>query len=130
MGMYGGVEVDGRDEPDTVAPMAGEQHVVLLWRSDSKRKQCFLQHSNNKEPYTNGSQERKEHRKESRLCFAAVFVDIIRRGALPEVASIHTAEMTEKKGHEMGNIYRLAQFNAGHREQQRERSNIKSDMTY
>ena len=31
---------------------------------------------------------------------------------------------TKKRGHEIGNIYRLAEFNAGHREQ-RKPSNIK-----
>ena len=37
----------------------------------------------------------KEHRKESRL--GRVFKDIIRRGALQEYVSIHTAEMTPIK---------------------------------
>ena len=67
--------------------------------------------------------------------FAVVFENIIRRGALPEYASIHTAEMNnerdrKKRRHVMDNIYRLAEFNGGHREQQRKPSNIKSDMTY
>ena len=55
----------------------------------------------------------------------AVFTDITWRGALPEEASIHIAEMTaiktemkEKRGHKMGNIYRLVELNAGHQEQQ------------
>ena len=57
--------------------------------------------------------------------FAAVFTIITKRGALPEEASILTAEMTAMKkmqkmrGHEMGDIYRLAEQNAGHREQQK-----------
>ena len=35
-------------------------------------------------------------------------------------------EMQKKRGHEMGNIYRLAEFNAGNQEQQRkpEKSDI------
>ena len=98
----------------------------------------FLQHkgkhSNNKEAYTDGSKSTGR-----KVGFAAVFMNIIKRGALPEEAFIHTTEITaiktgrrvrEKREHEMGNIYRLAEFNAGHREQQREPSNIKSDMTY
>ena len=50
-------------------------------------------------------------------------MDITRTGALSEKSSIHIAEMTaietvlreiQKEGHEMGNIYRLAELNAGH----------------
>ena len=37
---------------------------------------------------------------------------------------------TKKRGHEMGNIYRLLEFNARHGYQQRKPSNIKSDMTF
>ena len=40
--------------------------------------------------------------------FVAVFVDITRKGALPEAASVHTTDMTAmgeiQRGHEMGNI--------------------------
>ena len=36
----------------------------------------------------------------------------------------------EKRGHEMNNIYRLAEFNARYWEQQRKPSNIKSDILY
>ena len=51
--------------------------------------------------------------------YAAVFTDTTRRGALPEEASIHTAEMTAMKDkkervHKMGHTYRLVEFNAGH----------------
>ena len=67
----------------------------------------------------------RKHKKEIRLCCYAT-----RRGALPEEASIHTAEMTATKesGHKMDNIYRLVQLSAGHREQQRKLSNTKSDV--
>ena len=55
----------------------------------------------------------------SEVGFAAVYANITRRGALPEEASIHTAEMTatrhtKERGHEMGNIYKLTEFNDGH----------------
>ena len=60
--------------------------------NDSERKQYFLKHSNNKETYTGGSK-----RTERKIGFAAVFVGIIRRGALPEEASIHTTEITAIK---------------------------------
>ena len=74
---------------------------------------------------------------EEKQVFAAEFADITIRGALPEEASIHITEMTaikiamrdtKKRGHEMDNIYRFIEFNAGHQEQQREPSNIKSDV--
>ena len=48
----------------------------------------------------------------------------LEEGALPKYATIHTAEMTamreiqKKRGKEMGNIYRLADLNTGHREQE------------
>ena len=105
----------------------------------SERKQYFLQHkgnhSNNKEAYTDRPKSRRR-----KVDFTAVFADITRRGALPEEASIHTAEMTtiifamreiqKKREHEMSNLYRITEFYAGHREKQRKPSNIKSDMTY
>ena len=67
---------DRRDELDTTTPMAGKQYIILLCR-------------NNKEAYTDRSKNTG-----NKVNFAAVFTDIIRRGALPEEASIHTAEMT------------------------------------
>ena len=63
--------------------------------------------------------------------YAAVFIDTTRRGAIPEEASIHTAEMKamkeikRKRGHRMDNISRLIEFNAGHREQQKKSTNTK-----
>ena len=61
--------------------------------NDKEKKQHFLQHkgnhSNNKEAY---SDEWKST--EKKVGFAAVFVDITRRGALPVETSILTAEMT------------------------------------
>ena len=61
--------------------------------------------------------------------YAAVFTDSTKRGALPEEATIHTAEMTamKERGHKMGNIYRLVEFNAGNQEQQKS-PNTKSDI--
>ena len=60
------------------------------------RKQHFLQHkgnhSNNKKAYTDRSMSTGR-----KVGFAAVFVDIARRGGLPKEASIHTAEMTAIK---------------------------------
>ena len=100
--------------------------------NDNKKKQHFFQqkgnHSNNKEAYTERSKST-----ERKVGFASVFEDITRRGALPEDTSIHTAEMSnerdrKKRRHKMGNIYRLAEFNACHREQQRKPSNIKSNI--
>ena len=65
-------------------------------RNDSKRKQYFLQqkgnHSNNKETYTDGSKSTGR-----KVGFAEVFVDITRRGALPDEAFIYTAEITAMK---------------------------------
>ena len=46
-------------------------------------------HSNDKEVYSDGSKST-----ERKVDFAAVFVDITRRGALPEEVSINTAETT------------------------------------
>ena len=61
--------------------------------SDSKGKQHFLQHKanpgNNEEAYTDESKSTGR-----KVGFAAVFMNIIKREALPEEASIHTAEMT------------------------------------
>ena len=37
-------------------------------------------------------------------------------------------EIQKRREHEMDNIYRLAEFNAGHQEQQRNPSNIKSEI--
>ena len=70
----------------------GETHMGI----NSERKQHFLQHkgnrSNNKKAYTDGSKSTGRI-----VSFATVFADIIRRGALPEEASIHTAEITAMK---------------------------------
>ena len=59
-------------------------------------KATFLQqkgkHSNKKKANTDRSKS-----KGRKVGFAAVFMDIIRRGALPGEASIHTADMTAKK---------------------------------
>ena len=49
-------------------------------------------HSNNKEAYIEGSKSTGR-----KVDFAVVFEDITRRGALPENAPIHTAEMTAIK---------------------------------
>ena len=88
------------------------------------RKQHFLQHkgnhSNNKKAYTDRSMSTGR-----KVGFAAVFVDIARRGGLPKEASIHTAEMTaikismreiQKRKDMRWVIYTLAEFNAGHQE--------------
>ena len=62
----------------------------------ARKKQHFFQHkenySNNKETYTDESKSTGRE-----LGFAAVFADIIRRGALPEETSIYTAETTAIK---------------------------------
>ena len=67
----------------------GETHIG----NGNERKQHFLQHkgnhSNNKEAYMDGSKSTRR-----KVGFAAVFMDITRIGALPEEASIHTAEIT------------------------------------
>ena len=64
--------------------------------NDNERKQHFLQHKekhkSNKEAFTDGSKSIGR-----KVGFAAVFTDTTRRGALPEEASIHTAEMTAIK---------------------------------
>ena len=66
----------------------GEKHMG----NERERKHNFLQHkgnSNIKKPYTEGSKSTGR-----KIDYAAVFADIIRRGALPEETFIHTAEMT------------------------------------
>ena len=77
---------------------------------NSERKQDFLKHT---KAYTERS--KRTGRKAS---FLAVFLDIIRREALPEEAEITVKriamrEIKKKRGHEVSNIYRLAEFNAG-----------------
>ena len=66
-----------------------------MW-NDNERKQHFLQHkgnySNNNEAYTDKSKSIGW-----KVGFATVFKDIARRGALPEEAFIHTADMTAIK---------------------------------
>ena len=57
--------------------------------TDNERKQHFLQHSNNKEAYTDGSKNT-----ERAVGFAAVFLDITSKRLLPEETTIPTAEMT------------------------------------
>ena len=59
--------------------------------NDSQRKHHFLQHKekqNNKVTYTDGSKYIGR-----KVCISVVFADITRTGAIPEEASIHTAEM-------------------------------------
>ena len=81
-------------------------------RNDNMKKQ----HKKNKEITKKPTQ--MGHRKYG----PALFMDITRRGALPKEASIHIAEMITIKqalrdikiGHEMDNIYRLNELNAGH----------------
>ena len=68
----------------------------ILFCYDSKRKQHFLQHNenhdNNQEAYTDGSKSTGR-----KAGFAAIYVEITRKGAQPEKASIYTAEMTAIK---------------------------------
>ena len=87
--------------------------------NESERKQHFLQQ---KEKY--GS-SKKAYTDESKSTGRKVFADITRRGALPEEASMHTAEMTEikiamrdkkRENMRLGNIYSLAEFNARYQE--------------
>ena len=55
-----------------------------------RKKTVFLtanKYENTKEVYTDGSKSMRK-----KVCFAAVFTDIIRRGALPEEASIYEAK--------------------------------------
>ena len=65
-------------------------------RNENEKKQHFLQHkvkhSSSKKAYTDGSKSTGR-----KIGYAAVFTDSTRRGALPEEASIHTAEMTAMK---------------------------------
>ena len=99
-----GTEIHGRTkgdrsvEPDTATQLDGKQHIILLWKrkcfgNDNERKQHFLQHKekhkSNKEAFMDGSKSIGR-----KVGFAAVFMNTTRRGALPEEASIHTAEMT------------------------------------
>ena len=61
--------------------------------NESEKKQHFLEHKgkhcSSKEAYTNGLK-----RTERKLGFAVVFASITRKRALPEEATIHTAEVT------------------------------------
>ena len=101
-----------------------------MW-NDSKRKQHFLQHegnhNNNKEAYTDESKSTGR-----KVGFAAVFMDITRscfHSHSWNDSNKNNNERDEKKRrHEMGNIYRLAELNVHHQEQQRKQSNIKSDI--
>ena len=63
--------------------------------NESEKKQHFLQH---KLKRGSSNEAYKEHRKKSRVLYAAVFTVPTRRGALPEEASIYTTEMTAIKG--------------------------------
>ena len=54
-----------------------------------------------------------------KVCFAAIFMDIIRRGELPDKTSIYTVKNSiktdpQKRRKEMGNIFRLADLNVSH----------------
>ena len=64
-----------------------------LPRMITRKNQHFLQykekHKNTKEAYTDGSK-----RERKKVSFTAVLTNIIRRGALPEEASICTAKIT------------------------------------
>ena len=94
----------------------GDEHP----RNESEKRQHFLQHkekhSSSKKAYTDGSKSTGR-----KVGCAAILTDITRKGSLPEEASIHTTEMTilkiavreikKERKHEMGNIYRLAEFN-------------------
>ena len=57
--------------------------------NDRERKQNKGNHSNFKRAFTDGSKSTGRI-----VGFAVVFVDVTRRGELPEEASIHTAQMT------------------------------------
>ena len=72
------IEENRKNEPDTTTPMVVN---ILFWyegeacmRSDSEKKQHFLQHKekhdNGKEAYTDESKSMRR-----KACFAAVFVD-------------------------------------------------------
>ena len=58
--------------------------------NNDEKRQHFLQH---KEKHKN-TREAYRQEKGKRVCFAAVFTDITRKGVLSEEASIHTAEIT------------------------------------
>ena len=67
------------------------------------------------------------------MSFAAVFVDIIKRGEIPEKASIHTAEMTAMREIQKGKDTRWVLYtdllsSMLAIENNREPSNIKSDI--
>ena len=134
--MYGKRDGDRRDEPDTTPVVVnnilfcyeGDKHT----RNESEKMQHFLKykhkHSSSKEAYRDRSKSTGR-----KVGYAPVFTGTTRRGALPEEAFIHTAEVTamkeiKKRGHEMGNIYKFAEFNACHQEQRRKPSNIESDI--
>ena len=91
-------------------------------RNDSARKQHFQQHkrkhSNNKKAYTDGSKSSRR-----KVGYADVFTNVTKRGALPEEASIHTAEMIaikvglkeiQKVKTKISNIYRHSELYAFH----------------
>ena len=60
-------------------------------RENSTSYNTIRKQGSSKEAYTNGSKSTR--RKKG---YTALFTDTTRRGALPEEASIHTAEMTEQ----------------------------------
>ena len=70
----------------------GDKHA----ENESQKKQHFLQHkekhSSSKEAYTDRSKSTGR-----KIGYTAIFTASTRRGALPEVSSIHTAEMTAIK---------------------------------
>ena len=80
--IYGRTDGNGRDVPETTTPCQRKQHFV----------QYKGKHSKSKEAYMDGSKSTGR-----KVGYAAVFTDSTRRGALPEEASIHTAEMTAMK---------------------------------
>ena len=69
--------------------MVGKQHNILPWQ----RKKHFLQHKGNHGNFEEVCTDRRRRKGG----FAAVFTDTTRRGALPQEASIHTADMTAIK---------------------------------
>ena len=107
------------------------KHNTLLWQRKThgewqREKMTLLtkkrNHNNNKEVYTAGSKSTGK-----KVGFASVFADITRRSIHPHSWNNSNERDTKKRGHEMGNRYRLAESNARHREQQRKPSNIKPD---
>ena len=89
---------DRKDEPVATTPVVGN-NILFCYerekhtRNESKRKQHFLQHKgkhgSSEESYIDGSKSTGR-----KVGYIAVFTDTTRTGALPEEASIHTAEMT------------------------------------